>query len=131
MWFCLCIEYVRTKIVISYTNSSTIWFPLQTHFLNLKSEELNLPFVKTTSRRQGYTKRYPFWVQIVQLHLLTGYLGNGHLSVTSNWTAPQWQDALCVVRSASEVSSTTMRMLRSRGRVSFGGTDIMKDYISG
>jgi hypothetical protein len=80
--------------------------------------------VKTTSRRHGYTKRCPFWVQIVQLHVLTGYLGNGHFSVTENWTAPQWHAAWCVVRSASGVSSTTCRILISRGRASFRGTAI-------
>lgn len=88
------------------------------------------PLVKTTSLLQGYTKRYPFVLQIVQLHLLTGYLGNGHFSVTENWTAPQWHDAWCVVRSSSEVGSTTRRVLTSRGLGSFAGADIMIDEYS-
>lgn len=74
-----------------------------------------LPWVNTTSRRQGYTKRYPFWVQIEQLHLLIGYLGKGHLSVTENWTAPQWQDAWWVMRSASEVGSTMEKSVTLSG----------------
>lgn len=45
-------------------------------------------------------------MQIVQLHVLTGYQGKDHLSVTLYFTAPHWQDPVCVVRSVGEVSST-------------------------
>lgn len=45
-----------------------------------------------------------------------GYLGNGHLSVTSNWTVPQWQEPVWVVRSSGEVSSTMVMILGSIGR---------------
>jgi hypothetical protein len=67
----------------------------------------------------------PILGTIEQLHLLIGYLGNGHLSVTENWTVPQWQDAWCVVRSASEVGSTIVRSVISSGLGSLM-TDIIK-----
>lgn len=78
-----------------------------------------LPSVKTTSRRAGYTNKYPFCIQIEQVHLLTGYFGNGHLRVTENFTAPQWHFAKCVVRSSSEVVSTKERMAGAMGLGSF------------
>ena len=56
---------------------------------------------------------YPFLTQIEHVHRLMGYLGTAYFSVTSNCTAPQWQDASCVVRS---LVSSTKRTANSIGR---------------
>lgn len=52
---------------------------------------LSSPAETVKSLVNGYTNRYPFFVQMEQLQVLVGYSGNGGESEKVKRTAPQWQ----------------------------------------